>query len=220
MVEVWILSGKTHCSVMHRSKRRCNIPRARQGHLPFVIFPRGGHLLSRKFKVVGHLIPLVMKMGIWPELKSFSSPNMKTSYYRLTCYPLTQETTGFTVDFMKLWPQMLQTSLRSLEVHIGIHKPICKQSPWLVPEVQEANQIHSLHAGFESHYELLNLAMNLQTSQRKFGTFVVKVSWNRLSQKHIFCFFEVKMWIMFKIGWTRMDWWSWKLKNFNLQIKL
>jgi hypothetical protein len=39
------------------------------------------------------------------------------------------------------------SSLQSLEVHIGIHKPICKQSPWLVTEVKEANQMHSLQTG-------------------------------------------------------------------------
>jgi hypothetical protein len=39
------------------------------------------------------------------------------------------------------------SSLRSLEVHIGIHKPICKQSPSLVPEVKEANQMRRLQIG-------------------------------------------------------------------------
>ena len=57
----------------------------------------------------------------------------------------------FTVDFTKLWPQMFRTSLWSsqvhCEVHIGIHKPICKKSVWLVPEVKEANQMRSLQIG-------------------------------------------------------------------------
>jgi hypothetical protein len=66
----------------------------------------------------------------------------------------------FTVDFTKLWPQMFRTLLRSSEVHIGIHKPICKQSPWLVPEVKEANQMRSLQNWF------VNLIMNFWTSQR------------------------------------------------------
>jgi hypothetical protein len=39
------------------------------------------------------------------------------------------------------------SSLRSLEVHIGFHKPNCKQSPWLVPEVKEANQMRRLQFG-------------------------------------------------------------------------
>jgi hypothetical protein len=39
------------------------------------------------------------------------------------------------------------SSLRSLEAHTGIHKPICKQSPGLVREVKEANQMRSLRTG-------------------------------------------------------------------------
>jgi hypothetical protein len=39
------------------------------------------------------------------------------------------------------------SSLRSSEAHIGIHKPICKQSPRLVCEVKEANQTRSLRTG-------------------------------------------------------------------------
>ena len=56
-----------------------------------------------------------------------------------------------TVDFTKLWPQMFRTLLQSSEVHIiGIDKPLCKQSPWLVREdgeVKEANQMRSLQTG-------------------------------------------------------------------------
>ena len=42
---------------------------------------------------------------------------------------------------------MLRTSLRSSEVHIGIHKPICKQSLSLVPVAKEANQMRCLQTG-------------------------------------------------------------------------
>ena len=33
------------------------------GHLPFLMFPRGGHLLLGKFNVAGHLIPHVRGRG-------------------------------------------------------------------------------------------------------------------------------------------------------------
>ena len=72
------------------------------------------------------------------------------------------------------------SSLQNLEVHIRIHKPICKQSPWLVTEVEEANQMHSLQTGMwisSWTFELRNKLANFAT---KFGTFVAKVSWNRL----------------------------------------
>jgi hypothetical protein len=39
------------------------------------------------------------------------------------------------------------SSLRSSEALIGIDKPICKQSPRLVREVKEANEMRSLRTG-------------------------------------------------------------------------
>ena len=38
-------------------------------------------------------------------------------------------------------------SLRSSKVHFRIHKPVCKQRLWLVPELIEANQMLSLQTG-------------------------------------------------------------------------
>jgi hypothetical protein len=72
------------------------------------------------------------------------------------------------------------SSLRSSEVHIGIHKPICKQSPWLVPEVKEANQMRCLQIGLWISLGTFELRNELANFATKFGTFVVKVSWNRL----------------------------------------
>ena len=72
------------------------------------------------------------------------------------------------------------SSLRSSEAHIGIHKPICKQSPWLVREVKEANQMRSLRIGLWISLWTFELRNNLVNFATKFGKFVVKVSWNRL----------------------------------------
>jgi hypothetical protein len=72
------------------------------------------------------------------------------------------------------------SSLRSSEAHIGILKPICKQSPWLVREVKEANQMRSLQTGLWISLWTFELRNNLVNFATNFGKFVVKVSWNRL----------------------------------------
>jgi hypothetical protein len=64
--------------------------------------------------------------------------------------------------------------LRSSEAHIGIHKPICKQSPWLVREVRS---LRHWFVNLIMNFELRNNLVNFATKCRKF---VVKVSWNRL----------------------------------------
>ena len=43
-----LVSTTVPLGIIHQSKRRCNIPRAREEHLPFAIFPRDGHLLQVK----------------------------------------------------------------------------------------------------------------------------------------------------------------------------
>jgi hypothetical protein len=68
------------------------------------------------------------------------------------------------------------SSLRSSEAHIGIHKPICKQSPWLVREVKEANQMRSLRTGLWISLWTFELRNNLVNFAKKFGKFVVKKS--------------------------------------------
>ena len=66
---------------------------------------------------------------------------------------------------------------------LGIHKPIYKQSPWLVPEVKEANQMRRLQTGLWISLWTFELRNELANFATKFGTFVVKVSWNRLSSR-------------------------------------
>ena len=65
------------------------------------------------------------------------------------------------------------TSLRSSKVHNEIHKPVCKLRIWLASFNSGTNQGLCLQIG---------LWIPIWTCEHlwKFGTFVVKVSWNRL----------------------------------------
>ena len=64
--------------------------------------------------------------------------------------------------------------LRSSKVHFRIHKPVCKQRLWLVPELNEANQMLSLQTGlrilkwtFELSNQFQNIAKNLESYTKK-----------------------------------------------------
>ena len=65
-------------------------------------------------------------------------------------------------------------SLRISKVHFRIHKPVCKQKLWLVPELNEANQMLSLQTGlrilkwtFELTNQFQNIAKNLESYTKK-----------------------------------------------------
>jgi hypothetical protein len=79
----------------------------------------------------------------------------------------------FTVDFTKLWPQMFRTSLRSSQVRCKIRKFMLEFTSQFVNKVPDWSLkwkkpikcvVYKLVC--ESHYELLNFATNLRTSQR------------------------------------------------------
>ena len=57
-------------------------------------------------------------------------------------------------------------SLRSSKVHFRIHKAVCKQRLWLVPELNEANQTLSLQTGLRILKSNTDLAINFRTSRR------------------------------------------------------
>jgi hypothetical protein len=80
----------------------------------------------------------------------------------------------FTADFTKLWPQMFRTSsLRSSKVHYEFTNQFVNNAfDWLLL-LQGPIRDFAYKWVCEFQYELPNFAT-------KFGTFVVKVSWNRL----------------------------------------
>ena len=130
---------------------------------PLLLRPCGGHPIPNS----------TLSRTLWTELYiiRFYYYYRKDNYARISFWSVNNDVKRniienafqLTVDFTKLWPQMFVVA--KFASSLWIHKPICKQSPWLVPEVKEANQMRSLQTGlWITHYELLNFATYFTTS--------------------------------------------------------
>jgi hypothetical protein len=73
--------------------------------------------------------------------------------------------------------------LRSSKVHNEIHKPGRKLRIWLASFTSRTNQGLCLQIGLRIPIWASELRNELANFVTKFGTFVVKVSWNRLSSR-------------------------------------
>ena len=147
------------------------------------------HLLSRIYR-------LQLKLGFGPNKNGWemgfrksglgndmgSRPPSGPSYK--ACPGIRSRGNSITVNFTKLWPQMFRTSLRNSQVRCGVQKFIMRFTnqfvnyafDWLLL-LQGPIRDFVYKLACEFQYELPNFATNFAT---KFGTFVFKVSWNRL----------------------------------------
>jgi hypothetical protein len=130
---------------------------------PLLLRPCGGHPIPNS----------TLSRTLWTELYiiRFYYYYRKDNYARISFWSVNNDVKRniienafqLTVDFTKLWPQMFVVA--KFASSLWIHKPICKQSPWLVPEVKEANQnclVYKLVC--ESH--IMNFWTSQRTSQR------------------------------------------------------
>jgi hypothetical protein len=111
-----------------------------------VVNSRSNHPPTRAFDLIGYdsvnaRVPgHNLKTNVRPlgKLRVENAPP-RGGFYSGFHETLTTNVANFVAKFASL--------LRSSEALIGIHKPICKQSPRLVREVKEANEMRSLRTG-------------------------------------------------------------------------